>query len=94
MGTTVDRPRVLTLKGLARILGIQNPRAAKRLVQREGIPTVRLGRRTYILEASLLEFLKSRERTPDGRQLIDVVRRLDGERKAAATATVARLTGR
>lgn len=54
-------PLVLFLPDLALVLGVETPSAARRLVLREGIPHLRVGRRMAVRRQALLEWVAGRE---------------------------------
>ena len=79
---------ILSTSDLARLLDLPNTRAARRLLAREGIPRIVLGRRTYVLYASLLVYLKQKEKVPatsdGGARVLRGIRK----RKRAVTTSV------
>ena len=59
----LDLAPILTVADVARLLGLQSVRAGRRLIAREGMPHVRIGKRVVVLLESLLPWLKAREMT-------------------------------
>lgn len=60
-----DLSPVLTSADVGCLLGLQSERAARNLIARQGIPRVRVGRRTLVLRSSLLRRLRERESIDD-----------------------------
>lgn len=88
-------PPILIPEDLAALLGLQSGRAARRFVEREGVPHVRAGRRLLVLLDSLLEFLRRREQTGDrGDSLVAAANKLRSQGRAGRQAVIERLAKR
>lgn len=57
----VVRSPLLSLAALAGVFGLSSPSAARRLAIREGIPTVRIGRKCFVRAVTLDAWLEARE---------------------------------
>ncbi len=86
-------PPVLQLVDVASLLGMKSRRAALKVIRRERIPHVTLGRRVLVLLSSMLDFLKARETTTEpGDRLAEAADRLRGCGNDSLNRAVADLT--
>ena len=85
-------PPLLTLEDVALLLGLANDRAARRLIQTQGIPHTRLGRRIFVVLEDLVRFVQNRASTDDrGARLQGAISSLDGARATAKGQAISRL---
>ena len=83
--------RVLTMPGVARLLGIPSPREARKYLKRNGLEPVKVGRKFFIEKATVEDFIIAQQKAPTPAAVYAKARTSAGDRAEATLAAVDRL---
>jgi hypothetical protein len=83
--------RVLTMAGVARLLGIPSAREARKFLQRNRLKPVRVGRKHFIAKATVEDFILDQQKAPTAAAVYVRADGGPGSRGAAVDRAVERL---